>query len=231
MDANRVVLIGRTGSHARRKALSAELMMEDIRPLLPYFTPLGGSSSINIFSPPPEELLTTRVASAQLQSGDSYIVEDLVNEDGVGTRRLVFTSNLRAVQSEMKILGRKNGTPVLDHSILLFSVHMFMAGTLLLAPPPTSPSILVLGLGGGCLPSFFVSQLPAARVRAVDLDPAVIDVARRYFDLPTQVEVEVADGIQYVETLQGPVDYVFVDIDEKDRSGNASFPPIQFLEV
>ena len=110
-----------------------------------------------------------------------------------------------------------------------------MATSLLRCPPLTSsPSLLVLGLGGGCLPSFFISQLPQARVTAVDIDETMVDLAKTYFKMPAEVNTVVMDGVKYVEEIAGrgeQVDYLFVDIDSKDSKGMSMFPPMSFLSV
>ena len=117
----------------------------------------------------------------------------------------------------------------------MFSIHRLMASALQRCPPPTDhPALLVLGLGGGCLPTFFASQFPQATITAVDLDAAMVEVARTYFKLPEAVHTVVCDGVEYVKGLaerDEHVDYVFVDIDSKDMQSSASFPPMAFLSV
>ena len=96
------------------------------------------------------------------------------------------------------------------------------------------PRIVVLGVGGGCLPSFFHAFFPAARITAEDIDAAVVRVAREFFRLPEAVETVVADALEYVKALAAraeAVDYLFVDIDAKDPGENTSFPPMPFLSV
>ena len=120
-------------------------------------------------------------------------------------------------------------------SELLFSIHQLMATSLLRCPPLTSsPSLLVLGLGGGCLPSFFLSQLPQAQVTAVDVDETMVELAKTYFKMPVEVTTVVMDGVKYVEEMAEKgkqVDYLFVDIDSKDNKGTPMFPPMSFLSV
>lgn len=55
-------------------------------------------------------------------------------------------------------------------------------------------SALVIGLGGGTSARGYAASYPGARVVGVEMDPAVVDVARRYFDLPSSVEVVIDDG-------------------------------------
>ena len=61
----------------------------------------------------------------------------------------------------------------------LHYTRMMMA-SLLLAPEPAS--ILVTGLGGGTLPKALAALFPDARIDVVEIDPAVVSVADRFFD-------------------------------------------------
>ena len=61
----------------------------------------------------------------------------------------------------------------------LHYTRMMMA-SLLLAPEPES--ILITGLGGGTLPKALAELLPDARIDVVEIDPAVVSVADRFFD-------------------------------------------------
>jgi spermidine synthase len=53
----------------------------------------------------------------------------------------------------------------------------------------------MIGLGGASLPKFFHKHLKT-RVRAVELDPRVVAIAREQFALPREVEVEIGDGAE-----------------------------------
>ena len=55
---------------------------------------------------------------------------------------------------------------------------------------------LMIGLGGGSLAKFFHRNLKKTTVRAVELDPRVVAIAREQFSLPREVEVEIGDGAE-----------------------------------
>ncbi len=73
--------------------------------------------------------------------------------------------------------------------------------------------ILVIGLGGGTLPSFLHKHYPAAVIDAVDIDPVVVDVARRYFGFRDDALMKghVGDGRRFVEEVRQPYDMIFLD--------------------
>jgi len=80
--------------------------------------------------------------------------------------------------------------------------------------PQGSPrTALLLGLGAGTLAHLLTRQAPAVRITGVDIDPGIIDFARRYFDLALpNLEVIVADAFDYVARCTQPFDYVAVDL-------------------
>jgi len=113
-------------------------------------------------------------------------------------RRLVFASNRAAVQSEVFV----RGGAVIHSSSLRFSYHAVMADALrhficaqaVGAPPPHTYNnntlssgnlVVVLGLGGGALPSHLAALSPQMFTPlAVELDPEVLRIAVSYFGLP-----------------------------------------------
>jgi spermidine synthase len=63
---------------------------------------------------------------------------------------------------------------------LVFPYTRMMLAALLLDPSPTN--VLIVGLGGGTLPTTLAQLYPNARIDVVELDPAVVAVAKAYFD-------------------------------------------------
>jgi spermidine synthase len=87
-----------------------------------------------------------------------------------------------------------------------------MMGFLLFRPPPAD--VLMIGLGGGSLAKFMYHQLPQARVRAVELNPAVVAIARQCFHLPSddaRFAVVVGDGSEYVLREEVEADVILLD--------------------
>ena len=76
--------------------------------------------------------------------------------------------------------------------------RMMMAG-LLLNPQPRT--VLVAGLGGGTLPTAFAELLPQATVDVVEIDPAVVAAARRFFGFETseRMRVHTSDARVFVK--------------------------------
>ena len=72
---------------------------------------------------------------------------------------------------------------------MVFAYTRMMMASLLLEPDPRR--ILILGLGGGTLPMALDEVLPEARIDVVEIDPAVIRVAREYFGFAPSDRVNV----------------------------------------
>ncbi len=77
---------------------------------------------------------------------------------------------------------------------LVFGYARMMLTGLLLQPDPKS--ILIVGLGGGTLPTTLNEIYPEARIDVIEIDPAVVTVAETYFDFRSndQIRTFVQDG-------------------------------------
>lgn len=78
---------------------------------------------------------------------------------------------------------------------------------------PDNAGILQIGLGAGTIPAFIHRHFPLARQRVVELNPQVVDVARRYFDLPESARLEIVqdDGINHLRVTRDTFDLVIFD--------------------
>lgn len=82
---------------------------------------------------------------------------------------------------------------------MVFVYAQMMMASLLLNPDPKR--ILILGLGGGTLPMALDELLPEAQIDVVEIDPAVIRVAREFFAYAPspRVDVYAQDGRVFVK--------------------------------
>ncbi len=90
---------------------------------------------------------------------------------------------------------------------------------LALAVQPEATRTLVVGLGGGTIVKQMWSAYPHMHLDAVEIDPEVVAVARRYFALPEdeRVRVFVGDGREYIETTPDTYDIVILDAYDDDH--------------
>src|SRR3546814_467511 len=111
--------------------------------------------------------------------------------DEAGVRCMSFNS--------MDDTGRQTCFQLTDPDKMVFEYTRMMASALLVQPDPEN--ILVIGLGGGTLPTALAGILPDTVIDSVEIDPAVLRVAKTYFDYqpgPRQ-RVFVEDGRQFIE--------------------------------
>jgi len=82
---------------------------------------------------------------------------------------------------------------------MVFVYARMVMTSLLLEPEPDR--ILILGLGGGTLPLALDELLPQAEIDVVEIDPAVVRVAREYFGFAPSERVDVfaQDGRVFVK--------------------------------
>jgi spermidine synthase len=140
-------------------------------------------------------LLNPTLADAQrlVHSERSLYREVLVYDDGP-IRCMCFTRNCR--------IGRQTcmNTEAPERFVMNYTRMMMTA--LFLNPEPQS--VLIVGLGGGTLPQALSEILPKARIDVVEIDPAVVRVAKRFFGFRTNDHVQVAevDGRVFVKRAQ-----------------------------
>lgn len=200
-----------------------------------------------------------------------YDVTTDENGKEVTLRQLIFSSNKNLIQSEAKLWltkRKKKTVKLIDHSYLAClhhgaiicgiclynhvyfgSLEQSLESGLRLSDnaEPRVLRILLVGLGGGCFTSFLQHNLkPIAGVKlefdAVEIDPTMVEVARKWFDLNEnlkqdqfEIRIVVEDGITYLDRFEkaGHYNMIIFDIDNKFSKGNdtgLSCPPPEFLE-
>ncbi len=87
-----------------------------------------------------------------------------------------------------------------------------MMAFLLFNPDPRK--VLMVGLGGGSLAKFIYHRLPQAHTTAVEINPRVVAIARRSFNVPPddeRLQVKVGDAAAYLENDRLHADVILVD--------------------
>ena len=138
-------------------------------------------------------ILCAQPAFAQqklLHSERSLYREVLVYEND-GVRCMCFTKNCR--------VGRQTCTDVRQPDRFALNYTRMMLTSLYLEPEPRT--VLIVGLGGGTLPRALMQLLPKVAIDAIEIDPAVVKVAKQYFFfVPDQrVRVIEQDGRVFVK--------------------------------
>lgn len=125
----------------------------------------------------------------------------LVTENERGLRTLRFERG-GARQSVVKL-----GDP--DHLELPYARVLPVAFALVAEPQ----RVLVVGLGGGSVPNFLRRHFPDLEIDAVDIDPDVVDVAKRFFGFreDARMRAYVEDGRKFIAARPQQYDIIFLD--------------------
>jgi len=115
--------------------------------------------------------------------------------------------------------GRQTCIWPADPGRLYFNYTRAMLGAL--SARPQSRRILAIGLGGGTLPQALAQVLPGCSIDVVELDPAVLRVAQRYFGFRPSpaIRVHLQDGRVFVRHAireHSRYDMVLLDAFETD---------------
>ncbi|KAM3959142.1 eEF1A lysine and N-terminal methyltransferase homolog isoform 1-T1 [Aphomia sociella] len=226
-----VVAVLRRGHHFESLNAVKEELAHSAKMLIPY----GFVGQIPFVSLGSDVGRRVKVYEGSSPVSGDYVVED-VDVEGATHRRLVFLDNQFLVQSEAKLktLKKKNKTRnVIDFGHISF-YHSFMCVGVEMSRVDCTRAA-VLGLGGGGLCMFLRKCFDRLKLTAVDLDPAMLDVARKHFDLTIDenLEVQIKDGLDFLtdEVVAGnKYEAVLFDMDSKDRTLGLSCPPKQFLD-
>jgi|GEM_PF-22566 len=79
---------------------------------------------------------------------------------------------------------------------------------------PRIRDVLIVGGGGGVVPTIFRESYPAVSIDVVEIDPVVVAVAEKWFDLKPDAErlrVHVQDGRMYIHNSKGRFDLIILD--------------------
>ncbi|HPP51585.1 MAG TPA: fused MFS/spermidine synthase, partial [Thermoguttaceae bacterium] len=147
-------------------------------------------------------------AAAEEEAGQKVLWEKkspyndiLVTEDAQGLRTLCF-ERWGARQSVVK-----PGDPA--HVELPYARAMPVG--LLLAE--RRQRVLIVGLGGGTIPSFLHHYYPQLKIDVVELDPEVVTAAKKFFGFQEDENLRafVQDGRKYIEETKLRYDVIFLD--------------------
>ena len=154
---------------------------------------------------------TSRVAPQTIVHTEKSLYRNVTVVDDAGLRCMRFSRNYEG--------SRQSCMELADPGRLVFDYTKMMLGSLFLNPLPRR--ILVVGLGGATLPKALAYLFPASRIDVVEVDAAVIRVARDYFAFAPRANVRVVeeDGRMFVKRARidgARYDLVLLDAFEHD---------------
>jgi spermidine synthase len=93
---------------------------------------------------------------------------------------------------------------------------VYLLQALPLAHRPGGTRALVAGLGPGLVPKWLHER--GIATRAVEIDPAVLELARRHFGLPAALPVVLEDARRFFASDRGQYDYIILDVFNGDTT-------------
>jgi len=154
--------------------------------------------------------------------GDVLVIE----EDGL--RLLRFGSVDAADQSAID--------PAAPDKLLFEYIRLTTIGPALRTDGRPFRRALALGVGGGAWPRLLLTTHPRVQIEAVEIDPAVVEIARSHFALPEspRLKLIVDDAARYVErpdVMTSRYDVILLDAFSGDAMPAALSTPAFFLAL
>jgi spermidine synthase len=157
--------------------------------------------------------------SVLLACGATAQAEVLHTEKSLYRNIVVYTENdLRCMRFGRYDGNRQSCINVDDVNRLVFNYTRMMMGALYLNPNPQRA--LIIGLGGGTLPNTLRKLYPALQIDVVEIDPAVVRVATKYFGFTPTASLRAAemDGRVFVKrALRQTTRYDLIMLDAFDH--------------
>jgi spermidine synthase len=81
------------------------------------------------------------------------------------------------------------------------------------AQRPEQKKVLIVGLGGGSMIDFLQKYDPQLNIDVVEIDPAIIDVADKYFNIRAGEKLKIikSDGLKYLAETPEKYDVIYMD--------------------
>lgn len=119
-------------------------------------------------------------------------------------RTLFFVRDTGEEVIESMIDIKQPARLLLDYTKYMFLSYAFQ---------PKQEKVLIVGLGGGAMIHFLKKYDPAVKIDAVEIDPAVVEIADKNFGVRTEGNINVitADGIQYLAETKERYDVIYMD--------------------
>ena len=150
-----------------------------------------------------KRILWAIIFAAPLAAATDPGIEVLHRERSLYRNIFVYEEDgLRCMSFSRTTVARQSCVSLAEPNKLVFNYARMMMAAFYLNPAPRR--ILILGLGGGTLPSTFQRLYPSAAIDAVEIDPAVVRVARKFFAFEPGPDTRVfeEDGRVFVKRMQ-----------------------------
>jgi len=137
-------------------------------------------------------LATLNNLSARQIHKERSIYRNIVITETKGKRCMRFETRRRSISNQACMKVENPDQLVFEYT------QSLMAGLSFNSNPK---NILIIGLGGGSLPTALHKILPESQITSVEIDPAVVKLAKKYFDYQEggKIRTEIKDGRVFVK--------------------------------
>ena len=126
-------------------------------------------------------------------------------QSGIGLLQVLDFDDHR----QLRIDGVDQGDMIQDTGSYAWHDYIHDLALLSLSNHPEAKTALQLGLGAGMTPKFLVAR--GLKVTAVDVEPQIVQIARKYFALPDAVDVHISDARAFLRRDTNKYDLIFLD--------------------
>lgn len=135
--------------------------------------------------------ITSNTIQAEIIHSERSLYKNVIVEDSGNTRCLKFS--LKRKESSQSCIDKLNPKAlVFNYTKLLFSSFLVMN---------EPKNVLIIGLGGGTMSNSIHQLYPNANITNIEIDPAVVKVAREYFNFieNDHVITKITDGRIFIK--------------------------------
>jgi spermidine synthase len=156
-----------------------------------------------------EELIDSEIRAAMLKRKDGLIArtESVYNDIFVTKYRNLLTMTFQwkgyhFTESQVNLADPDDLPMLYMRAVSIATIY-----------PQDVKRVLILGLGGGAISTYLGRFLPDATIDTVELDPGVIDAAKKYFGVreTSRVRYLESDGRVFLNRHKEPYDLIVVD--------------------
>ena len=154
-------------------------------------------------------LVPDQAPVAKVLANGTTLTEQFRKDTYYGSLRVVDYSYGVERHREMMIDGLVQGGMDMNDRLPIYE-YLYFVEFLAYGTNPRGKTCLVMGLGAGLIPRWFEER--GVRTDVVDIDPAVVFAAQRYFGLAVTGDVVVADARYFLNTTAKRYDYIILDV-------------------
>lgn len=149
----------------------------------------------------------------ELEEKSEFSKIRVTREKNVRTLWFVRDSGEAIIESMVDV--EKPHELIVEYTRYMFASYVFR---------PKQEKVLIIGLGGGAMIHFLKRYDPQVKVDVVEIDPAVVKVADKYFGIRSggNVNVITKDALDYLKTTDARYDVIYMDAFLKPSAGTDS---------